>query len=514
MRKIAILALFAADLSAQVLVGTYVRHVPYGAAAGQTGRAVFYELAANGENFFSLQAADAMTADTPYTWPAAYPPGAGYALVSGATGTMSWTLLGGGVAVSCTTANAICFGDGATAVGDVAFLSWNDAAKQMIVGGPTPNETLTVEGDDNLVSFPFGLYNANVSAFTGVGQRFRLKSSTGVIRNAATWQVQWADNTNAAEKSIFSLINMNAGAFSTNFQISGVDAMIPSGGLTIGSTAAPAQKLHVIGRARVDQDANALQLVGTTTAYQEFYPAGIATRYGYQGFASGNDYYLINERATGALFLGANGASKFTIVPAGVSIVGNSTTVPAGATLALYLQAGADASADPAAGSIQWSTNGEWKYRSQTASEGSGGIRRVHNRGEQVAAAGTGYTFTTSLAFMAFGTTNPEIVLPTTGVYRIEGRLTIHKNGATTTNQTLFLVLRNANTGTNIENGVLLDLGNYTTISETFETVTWSTIYTQNTAGETIKIAGNLSAAIGAGSIIATEGYIQYVRLS
>jgi len=206
----------------------------------------------------------------------------------------------------------------------------------------------------------------------------------------------------------------------------------------------------------------------------------------------------------GDMVFGVKAASTATDVTEYVRLVGSgywkfsNGTAPAG---------------DPTSAFNFWSAGGEWLYRSALASEGSGGVRRVHNRGEHVAAAGTAYTFTASLAYMAFGTTNPEITLPTTGVYRIEGRLTINKVGATTAHENLFVVLRNGNTSTNIENGVLIDLGVSTTLTETFETITWSTIYTQNTAGEVIKIAGNLSATPSAGSIQTSEGYIQYVRL-
>lgn len=514
MRKIAILSAFLClflgnIMHAQVLVGSHVRHTPFSAAAGGTGRAIFYELSASGENFFSIQASDAMAADNPYTWPNAYPAGAGYALTSGAAGAMSWTLIGGGVAATCTALNAICFGNGTNAVGDVAFLSWDDAAKQMIVGGPTANEVLTVQENNNLVSFPFGLYNANVSAFTGVGQRFRLKSSTGVIRNAATWQVQWLVNTNGAETSTFSLIGMNAGAFSTVFQIEGLNAYVPVGGMSIGFATAPPRILSIqksdagagmaLARTAVARISNIDGTVG------DF--AGVA----FHHFASDLVQGMIGTVTTsgvnnglGDMVFGVKASSAAADVTEYARLVGGGYW---------KFTDGTGPGADPANAFNFWSTGGEWLYRSALASEGAGGTRRLHNRGEHSANTGAAYTFTAALAFPTIGGSNVQITLPTTGVYRIEGRLTINKVGATTANETLFVVLRNSNTGINIENGVLIDLGVGTTLTQTFETITWSFVYTQNTAGEVIKIAGNLSALPAAGTIQASEGYIQYVRL-
>lgn len=241
-----LLALVAGPAVAQDLQAPNLLLTPRSTSPGDTGRLLFYELTANGENRVSFKSPDSLAADNNYLLPSAYPIANNYALVSSTTGTLSW-LSGASLAgLNCGgVAGAVCFYDGTNLSGDATKLYWDNAAKTLAIGTNVANETLTVREDNALVSFPFGLDNATVSAFTGVGQRFRLRSSTGVLRNAATWQVQWLVNTNGAESSTFSLINMNAGAFSTNFQIEGVNAYVPSGGLSIGFATAPTNPLHI-----------------------------------------------------------------------------------------------------------------------------------------------------------------------------------------------------------------------------------------------------------------------------
>jgi hypothetical protein len=58
----------------------------------------FREADAGGTNYFSLQAAAAMAANNPYTWPDAYPATTGFQLSCTTAGVMSWTASGGGAA--------------------------------------------------------------------------------------------------------------------------------------------------------------------------------------------------------------------------------------------------------------------------------------------------------------------------------------------------------------------------------------------------------------------------------
>lgn len=61
--------------------------------AGGTAPALqFFEDDASGTDFFSLQAAAAMAASTPYTWPNAYPGVSGMVLASTTAGVMSWAV--------------------------------------------------------------------------------------------------------------------------------------------------------------------------------------------------------------------------------------------------------------------------------------------------------------------------------------------------------------------------------------------------------------------------------------
>ena len=59
-------------------------------AAGTAGALQFEEDGANGNNFFSLQAASAMAGDNAYIWPDAYPAVDDYILTSSAAGVMQW----------------------------------------------------------------------------------------------------------------------------------------------------------------------------------------------------------------------------------------------------------------------------------------------------------------------------------------------------------------------------------------------------------------------------------------
>lgn len=163
--------------------------------------------------------------------------------------------------------------------------------------------------------------------------------------------------------------------------------------------------------------------------------------------------------------------------------------------------------ADPTAASTQQSVAGEWQYRSSAASEGAGQTNRVHNRAGQVIGSGTDYTLTTSLARVDFGTTDPEVVLPTAGTYLIRGGVEF-LSSALSTNDIHGATLRNATDSVFIGDTGLITLGVsfYGKISvEAIVTVT---------ASKTIQIWA-FNTTVARGSVV-SGGHtsISYVRLS
>ena len=168
---------------------------------------------------------------------------------------------------------------------------------------------------------------------------------------------------------------------------------------------------------------------------------------------------------------------------------------------------------DPAAGTGIWGAAG-LKYRSSTAGEGDGQTNHVHNRFEETTAVGTVYTFTTSMAKVAFGTTSPEVTLPTAGTWLILARLTIDYATATTTNQTVTVKIRNVTDGADLGGSQFaMGLGTYTAITEMFHSGEWSGITAVSGGSKSVQIFGQLSGAIGGGTIVAASGYMRAIRL-
>jgi hypothetical protein len=108
--------------------------------------------------------------------------------------------------------------------------------------------------------------------------------------------------------------------------------LIANGGFTAGNginidssnnvgigTASPGEKLHVSGRTRVDQNSQALDLVGTDHVYSAWYPRGTSNgRKAYMGYASASatDFTVMNEDS-GAFVIGTNGSERMRITSTG-----------------------------------------------------------------------------------------------------------------------------------------------------------------------------------------------------
>jgi hypothetical protein len=144
--------------------------------------------------------------------------------------------------------------------------------------------------------------------------------------------------------------------------------------------------------------------------------------------------YLNNIQVNGFLLSGADG---FT----------NTIAAPTGASYGLYLYGPAsDLAANPT-GAFLWNNSG-LKYRTDTASEGTGGTYYLHNRQSEVQGAGTDYTLTASTAAVDFGTTDPQFTAPTAGTYFIWADVAVTAGG--TANDDYRAKLRDTTTATDL----------------------------------------------------------------
>ncbi len=133
-----------------------------------------------------------------------------------------------------------------------------------------------------------------------------------------------------------------------------------------------------------------------------------------------------------------------------------SPTFPASATGGFYAFDAIAPSADPLTGAFIWSEGGMPKYRTSTASEGSGGENRVHNRTATTSGAGTDYSFTTSTAAIDFGTTDPSVTIPTAGTYLFIADIRF-TNGAIVNDEYRFKI-RNTTAGADVVSDMIWTL--------------------------------------------------------
>lgn len=120
--------------------------------------------------------------------------------------------------------------------------------------------------------------------------------------------------------------------------------------------------------------------------------------------------------------------------------------------------------------------------------------------------AGTAYALTDTAAAIDFGTTDPAIVVDAAGTYLIMGQVNLAYNGATVAAETATIkVRRTNNTAADISAVVVLDLPAATTLTHTYGVfVIPPFVYTTANTDDAVTLFGNVSAALGAGTIDAT----------
>lgn len=123
---------------------------------------------------------------------------------------------------------------------------------------------------------------------------------------------------------------------------------------------------------------------------------------------------------------------------------------------------------------------------------------------QQVICSGTNYTLTTSLARVDFGTTDPEVVLPTAGTYFIISNLQFMASGLSASDQH-HAALRNSTDSVFISSGAGVSLG-----ASFIGNGTVCAVITI-TASKTIQLwAANFTAARGE---VSSDCSINYTRL-
>lgn len=134
----------------------------------------------------------------------------------------------------------------------------------------------------------------------------------------------------------------------------------------------------------------------------------------------------------------------------------------------------------------------------------------------KVYAEGTAYSLTNASSEITFGTTSPGLVLDKAGTYLLLVTLQVAYSGATVSAETAtFRIRRDNNTPSNVSNSTItIDLPVATTLTHTYGTVTLPpVIYTTANSDDELLLYGNVSAALGAGSINVVEGGTSFVAI-
>lgn len=182
-------------------------------------------------------------------------------------------------------------------------------------------------------------------------------------------------------------------------------------------------------------------------------------------------------------------------------------TLPTGMTSGYYMLDGGALSGDPLTGAVFFSNAGNLYGRTSAASEGNGLNWRVFNRTALVSGSGSDYTFTTSMAFVDFGGTDPKVTLPTDGTYEIVAQVSVLESA--TGGDDIRFKLRNETTSTDLTSSDLWithlaasERGNYKVVGTA----------TATSASNVIAIWGqnNTSAR---GTVESARTWISYKRL-
>jgi len=120
--------------------------------------------------------------------------------------------------------------------------------------------------------------------------------------------------------------------------------------------------------------------------------------------------------------------------------------------------------------------------------------------------AGTAYSLTNTAAAIDFGTTDPAISITAAGTYLILAQVNLAYAAATVVAETATIkVRRTNNTAADASAVVVLDLPVATTLTHTYGIFPIPPfIYTTTNTDDALSLFGNVSAALGAGTIDAT----------
>ena len=163
----------------------------------------------------------------------------------------------------------------------------------------------------------------------------------------------------------------------------------------------------------------------------------------------------------------------------------------------------ADAISIPLASAITFS--GSAANVDLTRTTDGGGLANLN---APVTAYGTGtlYSFTNTAAAINFGTTDPDLVINQAGNWLIFGQVNLAYAGATVAAETATIkVRRTNNTPADVGAVVVLDLPVATTLTHTYGIFQIPPfVYTTTGTTDALALFGNVSAALGAGTIDAT----------
>lgn len=135
----------------------------------------------------------------------------------------------------------------------------------------------------------------------------------------------------------------------------------------------------------------------------------------------------------------------------------------------------------------------------------------------ETVASGAGYTLTSSLAPVVFGTVSPTITLTIPGTYQLFGYFSVNANSLT--NAAWITVdggfYRTNNTPTSITALSLFGVQPLTAITSTLSVNNIPTaFYTTNNTTDIITLQGRYSGTIGSGSLVSLASAIRAVKLS
>ena len=119
---------------------------------------------------------------------------------------------------------------------------------------------------------------------------------------------------------------------------------------------------------------------------------------------------------------------------------------------------------------------------------------------------GTAYAFTNTAAAIDFGTTDPSITLANAGTYVLYGQVHLAYNAATVVGETATVKIRRTNnTAADLSAVVVIDLPVATTLTHSYGVVSIPpVVYTTTATDDVVTLFGNVSVALGAGTIDAT----------